>query len=58
VLAAGPLTQSLYLVTANLPVDRTLYVRVGSRVGGIWRWGTNAPFNVSPYGDRRVEHDA
>ena len=34
VLAAGLLTQTSHLVTTVLPVDRTLYVRVGARVGG------------------------
>jgi hypothetical protein len=48
VLAAGLLTQPSSLVATALPIDRTLYVRVGSRVGGIERGGTNVPFNVAP----------
>ena len=46
VVAAGLLTQTTHLVTTVLPVDRTLYVRVGSRVGGVWRYGDNVPFTV------------
>ena len=46
VLAAGLLTQPSYLVTTVLPVDQTLHVRVGSRVGGVWRYGNSIPFMV------------
>jgi alpha-tubulin suppressor-like RCC1 family protein len=46
VLAAGLLTQPSYLVTTTLPIDRTLYVRVGSRVGGLWRYSTSIPFTA------------
>jgi alpha-tubulin suppressor-like RCC1 family protein len=46
VLAAGLLSQTTHLVTAILPVDRTLYARVGARVGGVWRYGANVPFSV------------
>ena len=45
-LAAGLLTQPSYLVTTVLPVDQTLHVRVGSRVGGVWRYGNSIPFMV------------
>jgi hypothetical protein len=48
VLAAGLLTNSSYLVTKTLPAGPTLYVRVGSRVGGVWRWSTNVPFTAAP----------
>jgi hypothetical protein len=47
VLAAGLLTQTSYLVTTTLPTDVTLYVRVGSRSGGIWRYGTSIPFTAA-----------
>ena len=46
VLAAGLLTQPSYLVTTTLPTDVTLYVRVGSRVGGIWRYSASIPFTA------------
>jgi hypothetical protein len=46
VLAAGLLSQPSYLVTATLPTAVTLYVRVGSRVGGIWRYSTSIPFTA------------
>ena len=46
VLAAGLLTQPSYLVATVLPIDRTLYVRVGSRVGGIWRYSASAAFTA------------
>ena len=46
VLAAGLLTGTSYLMTTVLPVDRTLYVRVGARVGGVWRYGESVPFVV------------
>ena len=46
IVAAGLLTQTTYLVTATLPTDRTLYVRVGSRVGGNWRFSTSIPFTA------------
>ncbi len=46
VLAAGLLTGTTYQMTTVLPVDRTLYVRVGSRVGGVWRYGENVSFVV------------
>ena len=46
VLAAGLLTQTSYLVTTTLPTDVTLYVRVGSRSGGVWRYGTSIPFTA------------
>jgi len=32
---------------AALPTDVTLYVRVGSRVGGIWRYSTSIPFTAA-----------
>jgi hypothetical protein len=44
VLAAGLLTQPSYRVTTTLPAGRTLYSRVGARVGGVWRWSESAPF--------------
>jgi hypothetical protein len=47
VLAAGLLTQPSFLVTTTLPLDVTLYVRVGSRVGGIWRYSTSIPFTAA-----------
>ncbi len=46
VVAAGLLTQTTYLVTATLPTDRTLYVRVGSRVAGAWRYSASIPFTA------------
>jgi hypothetical protein len=46
VLAAGLLTQPSYLVVTTLPTDVTLYVRVGSRVGGIWRYSASIPFTA------------
>ena len=46
VVAAGLLTQTTYLVTATLPTDVTLYVRVGSRVGGAWRYSASIPFTA------------
>ena len=46
VVAAGLLTQTTHLVTTVLPVDRTLYVRVAARVGGVWRYSENVPFVV------------
>jgi hypothetical protein len=48
VLAAGLLTDTSYLVTRTLPTDRTLYTRVGTRVGGVWRWGISVPFTAGP----------
>ena len=47
VLAAGLLTQPSYLVTTTLPTGVTLYVRVGSRVGGIWRYSASIPFTAA-----------
>ena len=46
VLAAGLLTQPSYLVTTTLPTGVTLHVRVGSRVGGIWRYSASIPFTA------------
>jgi hypothetical protein len=46
IVAAGLLTQTTYLVSATLPTDRTLYVRVGSRVSGAWRYSTSIPFTA------------
>jgi hypothetical protein len=34
------------MVTTTLPTDRTLYVRVLARVGGVWRYGETIAFNV------------
>ena len=34
-------------MTATLPTDVTLYVRVGSRVGGIWRYSASIPFTAA-----------
>jgi hypothetical protein len=48
VLAAGLLAQPSYQVTTSLPAGVTLYVRVGSRVGGIWRYSTSIPFTAAP----------
>ena len=47
VVAAGLLNQPSYVVTAALPTDVTLYVRVGSRVGGLWRYSTSIPFTAA-----------
>ena len=47
IVAAGLLTQTTHLVTATLPTDVTLYVRVGSRVGGNWRFSTSIPFTAA-----------
>jgi len=46
VAAAGLLTQPSYQVTAPLPAGRTLYTRVGTRVGGVWRWSESIPFTT------------
>jgi hypothetical protein len=46
VLAAGLLTQTTHLVTTTLPTGVTLYVRVGSRVGGVWQYSTSIPFTA------------
>jgi hypothetical protein len=48
VLADGLLTQPSYRVVKTLPSDRTLYLRIGSRVGGIWRWSNSTPFTAVP----------
>ena len=40
------MTQPSYLVTTTLPAGVTLYVRVGSRVGGIWRYSASIPFTA------------
>jgi hypothetical protein len=50
VVAAGLLTQTTYLVTTMLPTDRTLYVRVGSRVDGSWRYSASIPFTAGRLG--------
>ena len=47
VLAAGLLTQTTHLVTTTLPTDVTLYVRVGSRVGGSWQYSASIPFTAA-----------
>jgi alpha-tubulin suppressor-like RCC1 family protein len=48
VLAAGLLTQTTHLVTTVLPSDVTLFVRVGSRVGGVWQYSASIPFTAAP----------
>ena len=48
VLAAGLLTQTTHLVTTTLPTGVTLYVRVGSRVAGVWQHSTSIPFTAAP----------
>ena len=47
VVAAGLLTQRSYRVNAPLPLDRTLYARVGARVGGVWWWAPSIPFTAA-----------
>ena len=44
--SAGAAPSSSLEMTTVLPVDRTLYVRVGARVGGVWRYGESIPFVV------------
>src|SRR4029453_14742365 len=48
VLAAGLLTQTPHLVTTTLPTGVTLYVRVGSRVSGVWQYSASIPFTAAP----------
>jgi hypothetical protein len=48
VLAAGILTGTSYHVTETLPTDRTLYARVGARVGGVWRYSPYSAFTAAP----------
>ena len=45
-VAAGLLTASRYRVTQSLPFEQTLYVRVGARVGGVFRYSPSIPFQV------------
>ena len=47
VLAAGLLTDTTFLVTTTLPTDTQLHVRVGARVGGVWRYGHSVPFRAA-----------
>jgi hypothetical protein len=48
VLAAGLLSGTSYHVGVSLPSDRTLYVRVGTRVGGLFRYTASVPFTAAP----------
>jgi hypothetical protein len=45
-VAAGLLTGTKFRVTQSLPPQQTLYVRVGARVGGVWRYAPSIPFQV------------